>query len=461
MKLWTLTTLWTVSLLILSGCTTTPVPKKEDVVDSTLPIVELTKSGVFPDINAIAFEWKSIKDSRVDGVYVYKYDPTNEEEKKGELTYFSTIDNRFATHFVDRDIKADTKYMYMFKTFSKDAKSKSTRTISVNSLPVLSSVSWVHSIAGMPRATKLIWRPHTNQKVKSYIIERRTIKEKKFEEIARVEGRLNVEYIDSDLKDNYKYSYRIRVLTFDDILSTPSVIVNVITKPLPKEVKGLRATLDLPKKIKIMWSKSLDKDFSVYHVYRSEVKDDSYELIAKLHNNYHIDKLDETGVEYYYRVSVVDKDGLESIHDNRSVTGATLGKPKTPILVEANLMGDKIEISWSNSDERTKEYLIRKTEKKGWFNTVTTDIKGIRSPIYIDKKIQADATYTYSVYAIDADSILSEASPAVSVKTPESKTIIKASQKSVQDEVRVLKQETINVQDQKIIPVQDLKLNEN
>ncbi|MCD6433890.1 MAG: hypothetical protein J7L21_07595, partial [Sulfurimonas sp.] len=73
MKLWTLSTLCTVSLLIFSGCTaTTPTPKKEAVVDSTLPIVELTQNGIFVDMNAVAFEWKSIKDPRVKGLYIYK-----------------------------------------------------------------------------------------------------------------------------------------------------------------------------------------------------------------------------------------------------------------------------------------------------------------------------------------------------------------------------------------------------
>ena len=75
MKLWTLSTLWTVSLLILSGCGAQPAPSKDDVVDSTLPIVELTKNGIFSETNAIAFEWKSIEDSRVKGIYVYKFDP--------------------------------------------------------------------------------------------------------------------------------------------------------------------------------------------------------------------------------------------------------------------------------------------------------------------------------------------------------------------------------------------------
>ena len=73
MKLWTQSILWIVSLLILSGCDgITPTPKENAVIDSTLPTVVLTKNGVIVDMNTIAFEYESIEDPRVSGVYIYK-----------------------------------------------------------------------------------------------------------------------------------------------------------------------------------------------------------------------------------------------------------------------------------------------------------------------------------------------------------------------------------------------------
>ncbi len=460
MKLWTLTTLWTLSLLILSGCAVQPAPSKNDVIDSTLPIVQLTKNGVYSETNAIAFEWKSIDDARVKGVYVYKFDPTNEEEMKNELTHYSTIQNRFATHFVDENVKADTKYKYMFKTFSEDAKSQSSRTINATSSANIDSVSWIHSIAGMPRAAKIIWRPHSNKKVKTYVIERKLLKEKKFQEIARVEGRLNVEFIDSDLKDNYVYSYRVRVLTYDDILSNPSKIVNVITKPLPAEITTITATLDLPQKIELRWSQAVDADFVQYLVYRSDSKDGSYKLIAKLRNAHHTDVLKEDSQKYYYRVSVIDRDGLESRHDRNSVVGATLGKPKAPVSVEATLLGSQIELSWSNVDERVEYFVIQKVEREGWLSSVTTNIKNVTSQIYFDKAIKANTTYVYTIYGVDANSILSKASIRAQVKTPESKLRISSKKVKSKKEVKVLKKETLEPQGETVTPVKDLDLSE-
>jgi len=72
MKLLTQSISLAVFLLIVSGCGATPKPKDKSVTDTTLPIVTLTNNGVYADINTIAFEWKTINDSRVNGIYVYK-----------------------------------------------------------------------------------------------------------------------------------------------------------------------------------------------------------------------------------------------------------------------------------------------------------------------------------------------------------------------------------------------------
>jgi len=458
MKLSILTTLCTASLLILSGCVATPKPNDQTLVDASLPKIELTKNGIIAEANSIAFEWKSITDPRVKGIYIYKESPT-ENGVKGQLSYYETISNRFATHYVDTKIKPDSKYSYTFKTFSKDAQSVPSNFIYVNSAPVLESVSWIHSINGMPRTAKIIWRPHINQKVKSYIVERKAKNEKVFEEIGRVDGRLNVEYIDTDLKDNYVYEYRVRVLTFDNLVSSASRSVSVITKALPKAVKNLSASKNLPKEIALRWNKYTDEDFAMYHLYRAESKDGSYELIAKLHNNFYKDKVSIDQKKYYYRVSVVDKDGLESESDTTTAVGSTLVKPKAPTSLQAMLLGNKIELTWSNLDERNKKYIIKKTEKTGWLQETESQHTTNGSLKFIDLNIQPDTTYIYKVYGVDKNSIVSEPSAEVKVKTPESTKIMNQKLRK-QTESIVLPQENIKIEGETIIPNKDLNLNE-
>jgi fibronectin type 3 domain-containing protein len=447
MKLWTLTTFCAASLLILSGCEgISPKPADEVKIDKTLPIVKLTQKGTFVDMNAIAFEWSAIEDERVQGIYIYKQSMNKEGS---ELSHYKTIQNRFTTHYLDKGVNPDTGYTYSFKTFSKDAESKMSAVKVINSLPVLQSVVWIQSIQNMPRTAKIIWRPHSNQKVKSYIIERRTLEEELWSKVETVDGRLNAEFIDVELKDEYVYKYRIRVLTYDGIKSSPSEIVQVVTKSLPITVKHIVATTDLPRKIEINWEKSNTEDFAFYHLYRAESSDGNYELIAKLYNPTFTDIVEEDAKEYYYRVSAIEKNGLESIHNQISIQGLTLIKPKTPALVEAKVINNKIEIKWTNKDTRVKKYTVIKKAKTGWFNAKDEEFVNIKGKKFIDPEIGPNLTYYYQVYAIDAFGIKSEPSIEVEIKTPNTVA------NNVKKEEPLPTDKVINKEVEVIVPTQD------
>ncbi|MEA1893043.1 MAG: hypothetical protein U9N33_10105 [Campylobacterota bacterium] len=437
-----------VLLLIISGCAKDPKPKDRGVVDNTLPLIVLTQNGTFVDMNAIAFEWKSIEDERVKGIYIYKSGNTKDTNTK--LSYYKTIDNRFTTHFIDSDVKPDTIYSYSFKTFSKDAESKMSGVKTLNSLPVLQSVTWIKSIQNMPRSAKIIWRPHLNTKVDSYIIERKTLEDAKWNKIATIKGRLNAEYIDSNLKDNFVYKYRVRVVTFDDIISTPSEIVEVVTKALPLSVNNIVASDDLPKKIKLYWDKSTTEDFDRYYLYRSQSYDGSYELIAKLYNNKFEDLIEEDAKEYFYRVSAVEKNGLESIYDKSTARGSSLTKPEAPVFVKIRLINSKFEITWDNKDTRVKNYIVSRKIKTGWFDEKEKNFTGIRNRKFVDDDIDPNITYFYKVYALDENSIKSEASIEVEVKTPS--TVVNSRKKA-----KFQKAQESSKSQEVIVPTQDFK----
>jgi fibronectin type 3 domain-containing protein len=460
MKLLSLSTLCAVSLLIFSGCQgISPLPKKKVVIDSTLPVVTLTKNGIMRDMKTIAFEWKSIKDPRVKGIYVYKR--VSGKKASHELDYYDSIDNRFKTHYLDANDEPNTKYSYAFRVVSKDAQGKLSKTYDVSTLPVLQSVAWIHSIAGLPRSAKIIWRPHENQRVESYIIERKTFKDETFKKIATLKGRLHAEYIDEELEDNAVYLYRIRVETYDGIISTPSEIVKSVTKALPKSVEYISATKDLPKKIKIEWSASKQKDFNQYYLYRGKDIDSSFELIAKLYNNHYTDNIDEDGKVYFYRVSVVDKDGLESEHDKNTIMGMTLPKPDAPVITGIKLIDSGVELSWKKTDPRIKSFKILRKHRTGWLKQTTKEYKNIFKNNFVDNNINPDSTYTYTVYGVDENGIVSKPSTEVKIKTAESDKIVDGEKSEPIKEVEVQGQEDDTQSTQETLtPVKDLDLNE-
>ena len=416
MKSWTLATFCAASLLILSGCVSSkPTPKEETIIDDTLPLVELTEAGTISDMKTIALEWKSIEDTRVRGIYIYRTVLASED--KASDGYYETVNSRYSTHFVDKDVEPESSYSYYFITYSKDAQSLPSKATTVSTLPIMKSVSWIHSVAGMPRSAKILWRPHANQKVKAYLIQRRTLEADVWDDIETIDGRLNVEYIDYDLKDKFTYKYRIKCLTYDDITSKPSEEVTVITKALPLEVQNITATTDLPKKILVKWDMLKGDDFSHYNLYRSKDIDSGYEVIKKLQETEYEDIIEEDGSRFFYQVGAVDKDGLESKHKENSVKGKSLQKPLAPALVEAKLVNGTVEIRWSTSGERAVAYIVAKKYKKNLFSETNEEFEGITGTEFIDKEIYVDASYSYVVYSVDKDAIRSEPSIEVSIQT--------------------------------------------
>ncbi|MDT8338594.1 MAG: hypothetical protein RQ763_05290 [Sulfurimonas sp.] len=451
MKLWTLVTLCTASLLILSGCALKPTPKKDAVIDESLPMVKLTKNGTIVDANAIALEWERIEDPRVKGIFIYKINLDDPKEKQNE--YYDTVENRFSTHYLDTNIKPSSKYGYYFKTYSETAESRKSDITTMTSLPPMESVSWIHSIESMPRSAKIIWRPHINQKVKGYVIQRKTLQEDSWRDIATVNGRLNAEFIDKDLKDNFTYKYRIRALTFDNLLSNPSQEVKVVTKELPKEITQITASMDLPRRIEIKWEKSDAPDFLVYRVYRSSNINGSYSMVIDTKNNSYVDLIEEDGKEYFYRVSVFDKDKLESIHSNHSALGKTLIKPNTPSMVEAKLIKGKVVLSWSNSDARVKSYNVQKRYKKSLVESSIEDFEKIKGSQFVDSEIEAGKTYYYRVFSVDANGIKSEPSIEIELNVEEAAIV-----NSINNAEKIPQQKSESVTEPKedvIVPLQD------
>ncbi len=422
MKLWILVTSLSLSLLILSGCTPTPADKESAVLDESLPLVNLTKNGIILGMKSVAFEWNSIIHPNVQGIYIYKM--VENADGTSELVYYTTIQSRFATHYVDTAVKPDTRYIYTFKTFSAIGEGRTSRRIVVNTLPVIESVSWIHSVTGMPRVAKIIWRPHSNQKVKAYVMERKTLENEKWKKLDTITGRLNAEYIDEELKDNFVYLYRLRAITYDGITSTPSVTVKVVTKALPTPITNLNATTNIANKININWDKSVQEDFALYYLYRSKEIHSGYSVIAKLHNNNFIDKIKENGKIYFYRVSAVDKDSLESEHSKNTILGMTLSIPEAPSIIIAKHVGSNIEIHWSKTDPRSVSYSIIRSHKKSWFDETIEEFTEIKGNKFIDKNVAADSTYSYVVYSVDVNGIKSNQSVRVKIVIPKSDEII-------------------------------------
>lgn len=397
------------ALSLFSGCAPQPAPQKTVTIDSTLPIP--TMNGFIADITSIAFEWKPIADPRVVGYYVYRNTPGSEDKK---LERIATIESRFATHYVDHDLKPGSEYQYRFAAITKEgSESVASETMLVATQPMIAPVSFFQSVGNMPRSAKLLWRPHPNGKINGYIIERQNVTDQKWSEVATVTGRLNAEYIDRDLKDGQVYFYRIRATTFEKLSTEPSETAKVITKPLPPEIKNIVATNNLPRAISITWAPSEISDLSHYNIYRSANPNGSFEYHVKLESTNFTDTITEDGKFYFYKITAVDKDGLESLISPVATQGSTLSKPQTPIAYEGKILNKAAELQWKNNDPRTVSYTIVKTTKKSWISRESIDINNITGTTFRDSDIKADTGYLYEIMSVDKDGIRSLPTQAI------------------------------------------------
>ncbi len=409
MKILRLVVLLIVSMLIFSGCQTTPQAPAKPVVDTTLPTV--TGLKVLSDITEIGFEWKPNYNERVEGYYVYRSNPKDQTNK---LHRIATIKDRYSSHFVDTKLKPQTRYYYRFSTFSSDKReSVPSEMIAVTTKKMISSVVFLKAIVGLPNRVKIIWRPLDYPNVSAYIIERNDLSSMEWKKIATIKGRLSAEYIDTGLKNNYLYRYRIKVKTYDGLISKPSQIVEASTKPLPPIVENLRATQDLPKKIVISWDKSSKLDISYYKVYRTINPILFYSYYAKTKENRFEDLINENGKSYYYKVTVVDKDGLESPKQASAIVGSTLDIPLPVSITSIKEDGKSVMLTWMGNDDRAVSYNIKK-EYKG----KTVNITGVRSFSYQDRDVIPGVEYKYSVISIDKYGLASKPSDPILIVMP-------------------------------------------
>ncbi|GAB6074575.1 hypothetical protein [Nautilia lithotrophica] len=387
-------TLFLISLLLITGCAVNnkPAPKS----NPALPKVE--KFSAYPDRNAIALKWNPV--SSMSGYYIQKF---NNKTHKWEMLV--TINNPFQTLYVDTDLKPSTTYTYRIATFNKAKIPSLAKEISQKTLPTIAPVIPLEVRPLQKGMVKIIFRPHPNERVEGYIIQRFNDKSAKWEELANLTPRYNVEYIDKNLEDGKIYKYRIIAYTFDGLKSAPSQTISVSTYPKPPVIENIQATNNLPKKIVLTWSPVENAKY--YKIYTKNFLGLGYTPIAKTTKTTFTDIINKDGVTKYYKVTAV------SVHDTESllsktpeVMGQTLPAPAKP-LVSTNIMPNGVEFVLSSPDDRAVKYLIVK--KEGSIFNAKEYKYIVNGNKFFDDKLQHKHSYVYDIYAVDKYGLISKA----------------------------------------------------
>ncbi|WP_223154226.1 hypothetical protein [Campylobacter concisus] len=132
-----------------------------------------------------------------------------------------------------------------------------------------------------------------------------------------------------------------------------------------------------------------------------------YTYLAKTTSNTYEDLINTNAATRYYRVTAVDKDGLESLKQEEPIVGITLGAPKTPN-ISASYDGSGVNVNWSAVDRASSYTVYRSGASEKIFSGI--DGTGLR-----DDSVQKGASYSYSVVAIDEYGIASDKSSKAEV----------------------------------------------
>lgn len=203
------------NFLLLSGCSSRGLVTTG--TDISLPQIKNVKHIV--DKGSVGFEWPAINNSKINGVKIYRTKSNGQTVQK--FTHIGTVDNKYATHYVDRSVEPNTDYKYSFTTYTLLKESLPGDVVSVTTKSEIEPVGFLKLFANQRGVVKILWSPHANKDVSEYIVERK-VNGGSWKFLARVRGRLMPEYIDSSVVVGYGYSYRVTAKSSYGIKSAPS-----------------------------------------------------------------------------------------------------------------------------------------------------------------------------------------------------------------------------------------------
>ena len=365
--------------LIIAGCTNQPPLKS----NPNLPVV--SKVNYIKDRNQLFISWDRVDNGLVKGYYVERSD----DGKKYKL--IAKIEDTDVNYFNDRDLKPHSSYSYKIATFDKNGvPSKGLRLEAYTRPNIASVVGLRNEHLKKQGKIKIRFTPNENERVSGYLIQK--YNGEKFETIKKLDSRLNVEFLDKNLKDGKTYEYRVIAVSYDGLKSAPSKVLKITTLERPSVVMGLTASSDVPKKIQLTWNPV--KNAVYYEIYSSDDLNGIYELIAKTSNSYYVDNLKSDGIVKYYKVVSVNKYGLKSLMQANGEMGSTLPIPASP---EVSKDSSSLTFTITSPDGRAVKYEVDREGGK-----LIKKFINVHSP-FVDNTIEANSTdnYTYKFYSID------------------------------------------------------------
>lgn len=367
-------------------------------------------------IREVPLSWNPNPEPEVEGYRVYRSD-----SKGGPYSIIGKMDGRSKTSFVDSQGLMDkAEYYYRITAVNvADVEGDPSEPVSVATRGIPLAPQGLTAKAGMVKSVSIEWTPPPDPEVRGYIVYRSLSPEGPFEEIQKIKGEKKTSFLDGGplkkkLTDGSLYYYKVRSYNKVDVLSPDSEMVSARTKKVPRAPGELNALGGQARRISLTWGANPEKDIKRYIVYRSEDAGEGFKKITTVPGDGtdFIDTKRSDGATYYYKMTTVDADGLES-EFSEVVSATTKRVPSNPQGIKADGTRRKVIISWeANPEADISRYHIYRKIAFGFKKIGSTE-----GTSYTDEKLRDGKTYTYKLTAEDKDGLKSPFSGEISATT--------------------------------------------
>ena len=295
----------------------------------------IAKGGIESIIRTLVYRWKSdgatmawgIKLSPLDALGRYRYITlrvpeytetglreyivsrgTAESGPYTEIKRFRTK-RRVSLSFKDRDVQTDSTYFYRYRVITKQGFiSPFSGAANARTKPVPQAPTGLRASGVQARRVSLSWKPNPEKDINRYIIYRSDAAGKEYKKIEVQPGN-KTDFIDTKLPDGKTYSYKIKAVDADGLESEFSETISAMTKAPPPSPKGIKAEGGKGR-ITISWEANPEAEITRYYIYRKKAF--RFKRIGVTQTISYTDASLRNEKAYRYKVTAVDKDGLES-----------------------------------------------------------------------------------------------------------------------------------------------------
>lgn len=218
-----------------------------------------------------------------------------------------------------------------------------------------------------------------------------------WERIADVDGGAVVSYIDQQPQHGITYTYTVRAVsgTVTSSYDTTGKKLKRIQKP------SLTAPMNSPVGVSVNWKKLTGVDG--YYIYRKDEKGNWKKIgtVAGAEKETYVDQTAAAGVTYTYTV----RGYSGSTEGARSSAGKSICYLLNPAVLEPVNKEKGMQVKWESTPGATGYRVYRKANGENWEQIA--ELQGESTISNTDQTVQHGTTYTYTVCAVNGNSVSS------------------------------------------------------